>query len=78
MILSKSSTAVETPTVHITRHSTGKRYKVWLFEKELGATDDLSKARKLARASKAPELVECWERGKAFERSPRGAWKVVS
>ena len=65
-------------TAHITRHREGKRYRVWLGLSVVGASDSLTTARRKAARIGCPELTECWDTGKAFERSARGAWKVVA
>lgn len=72
----KPTGAVQDCTAHIVKRA--GRYDVYLAEQLLGHAASRTEARALAkRLSTAAELTECWERGKAFERSPRGAWKVV-
>jgi hypothetical protein len=63
-------------TAHIVRVSTGERYQVWLELRRIGSTESLSAARKLAARTEATELCECWDTGKAFERTKRGAWTI--
>ena len=70
-------TEPQSVTAHIVRRHEGDRYRVWFGERALGSSDSLTAARKIAAKSKAIELVECWETGKSYERSPRGAWKVL-
>jgi hypothetical protein len=64
-------------TVHVTRHREGTRYQVWLGLQRIGGTDSLTAARRRAARTKALELTECWETGKAYEKTPRGGWKAV-
>lgn len=65
-------------TAHIVRRSDGDRYRVWFGTEPVGTADILAAAHKLARGTAAVELCECWERGKVYERTKRGAWKAVS
>ena len=65
-------------TVHIIRRAEGDRYRVWFGAEPVGSCDDLARARRLAAKTAATELCECWERGKSYERTKRGAWRLVS
>ena len=70
-------TEQQSMTAHITRTGDAKLpFRVWLGMRTKGETKSLTEARKLAQGTKATELTECWEKGKTFLRTPRGAWKV--
>ncbi len=73
-----SSAGPQRQTAHIVRRTKGNRYHVWLGVDPVGTSVSLTQARKLAAGTKAEELCECWERGKCFERSKRGAWRPIS
>lgn len=67
-------------TAHIVRCKKpgAKRFQVWRDQDKLFETDVLTEARKYAQGTDAAELVECWETGKLFERTKRGAWRRLA